>query len=74
MIGYVFRALSSRHDPYNVIDFVVQYFMIVTAPVFISASIYVCLTKLMRRAERDEGFRWDSGMMGRWWLKSRVIL
>ncbi|KAI9052253.1 hypothetical protein LZ554_003610 [Drepanopeziza brunnea f. sp. 'monogermtubi'] len=47
VIGYAFRALSSRKDPYRVNFFVVQYFLIVTAPVLISASIYVCLTKVL---------------------------
>ncbi|KAL6720102.1 phospholipid-translocating ATPase rsb1 [Lecanora helva] len=54
-IGYVFRSLSAKRDPYNIIDFVVQYFCIVTAPVFISASIYVCLSRLITWAE-GEGF------------------
>lgn len=54
VIGYAFRSLSSRKDPYYVIYFVVQYFLIVTAPVFISASIYVCLTKLIRWASVAE--------------------
>lgn len=51
-LGYVFRALSARQDPYNIIDFIVQYFCIVTAPVFISASIYVCLSRLITWADR----------------------
>jgi len=70
-IGYAFRTLSSRRDPYNVIDFVVQYFMIVTAPVFISASIYVCLSRLIMWAEGGEvGWRRE----GRWWFRPRVVL
>ena len=55
VIGYIFRSLSSRKDPYHIIYFVVQYFCIVTAPVFISASIYVCLSKLIAWAQ-FEGF------------------
>ena len=51
VIGYIFRSFSAKRDPYNIIYFVVQYFMIVTAPVFISASIYVCLSKLIRWAQ-----------------------
>ncbi|KAL2068026.1 hypothetical protein VTL71DRAFT_16124 [Oculimacula yallundae] len=47
VVGYSFRALSSRKDPYRITFFVVQYFLIVTAPVLISASIYVCLTKVL---------------------------
>ncbi|MCJ1242413.1 hypothetical protein MMC14_010421, partial [Varicellaria rhodocarpa] len=37
VVGYVFRSLSSRIDPYSVPYFVVQYFFIVVAPVFFSA-------------------------------------
>jgi hypothetical protein len=51
--GYIFRALSSRKDPYRITYFVVEYFFIVTAPVLISASIYVCLTKLITWAEAE---------------------
>ena len=53
VIGYAFRALSSRKDPYRISYFVVEYFLIVTAPVFISASIYVCLTKLVNWAASE---------------------
>jgi len=53
--GYVFRALSSRKDPYRITYFVVAYFLIVTAPVLISASIYVCLTKILAWTA-DQGF------------------
>ncbi len=54
VIGYAFRLASSRNDPYNIIYFVVAYFFIVTAPVLISASIYVCLTYLIRWAKIEE--------------------
>lgn len=53
VVGYIFRALSSRKDPYRIVYFVVEYFLIVTAPVLISASIYVCLTKLITWAEAE---------------------
>jgi hypothetical protein len=53
VVGYVFRALSSNKDPYRITYFVVEYFLIVTAPVLISASIYVCLTKLITWAESE---------------------
>lgn len=53
VVGYAFRSLSSRKDPYRVTFFVVQYFLIVTAPVLISASIYVCLTKIIAWAEQE---------------------
>lgn len=53
VVGYIFRALSSRKDPYNVIYFVVQYFFIVCAPVFLSAAIYVVLSRFIQLAGRS---------------------
>lgn len=53
IIGYIFRTLASVKDPYRVTYFVVQYFFIVVAPVFISASIYVCLNQLIRWASAE---------------------
>lgn len=50
IIGYAFRLRSSpppTGDPYNVINFVVQYFFIVCAPVFLSAGIYTTLTSFI---------------------------
>ena len=47
IIGYIFRLLSSQQDPYSVIWFVVQYFMIVTAPVFFSAAIYTIVSVMI---------------------------
>ncbi|KAI4277504.1 MAG: hypothetical protein LQ337_001722 [Flavoplaca oasis] len=50
IVGYVFRLRSSPPpvgNPYNVINFVVQYFFIVTAPVFLSAAIYTTLTSFI---------------------------
>lgn len=38
IVGYIFRSLSSKVDPYFVPYFVVQYFFIVVAPVFFSAG------------------------------------
>lgn len=67
-VGYIFRSLSSKDNPYNIIWFVVQYFLIVVAPVFISASIYVCINKLITWA-KSYGFEAD-----RWWLAPKVIL
>ncbi len=69
IIGYIFRTLSSVQDPYLVTDFVVQYFFIVVAPVFISASIYVCLSKLIRLAGA-EGFDVQSHFL----LRPKVLL
>lgn len=53
IIGYTFRFRSYHDDPYNKIYFIVQYFFIVVAPVLLSASIYVCLTKLIRQTQRS---------------------
>lgn len=73
-IGYIFRTLSSQNDPYNIIWFVVQYFLIVVAPVFISASIYISINRLIAWAtsigfngasDRDQGRRW--------WLSPKLI-
>ena len=51
VLGYVFRSLSSHKDPYRIGYFVAEYFLIVTAPVLISASIYVCLTHIITWTE-----------------------
>ena len=67
-VGYIFRSLSSKNDPYHIIWFVVQYFMIVVAPVFISASIYVCINKLIAWA-KSFGYKTDH-----WWLAPKVVL
>ena len=67
-IGYIFRSLSAKENPYDIIWFVVQYFMIVVAPVFISASIYVCINKLINWA-KSLGAVVDS-----WWFAPRVVL
>ncbi|KAI9851471.1 MAG: hypothetical protein M1838_003546 [Thelocarpon superellum] len=69
VVGYVGRTLSSKKDPYSVDYFVIQYFFIVVAPVFISASIYVCLSRLIRWAE-TEGF----DVQSRRHLRPKVIL
>lgn len=53
IVGYIFRALSSQKDPYNIIYFVVQYFFIVCAPVFLSAAIYVVLSRFIQMAGRS---------------------
>jgi hypothetical protein len=55
IIGFVLRILSSQIDPYRIAFFVGQYFCITCAPVFISAGIYIYLTKFTRWAI-DSGF------------------
>jgi hypothetical protein len=62
VIGYISRALSSRDDPYSIIYFVIYYSFIVVAPVFISASIYICLTKLIAWVE-NEGLQLHSRIL-----------
>lgn len=50
LVGYAFRLRSSpppTGDPYDVVSFVVQYFFIVVAPVFLSAALYTTLTSLI---------------------------
>lgn len=53
VVGYIFRALSSQKDPYSVVYFVVQYFFIVCAPVFLSAAVYVVLSRFIQVAGRS---------------------
>ena len=73
-IGYIFRTLSAKNDPYNVIWFVVQYFLIVVAPVFISASIYLSINRLIVWAA-SVGFNDASDNKHQhWWLSPRLIL
>lgn len=51
IIGYGARLESSPPpvgDPYMVIPFVIQYFFIVVAPVFLSAGLYTVLTSMIR--------------------------
>ncbi|KAI9723903.1 MAG: hypothetical protein M1828_004022 [Chrysothrix sp. TS-e1954] len=67
ILGYVFRALSSQKDPYSVTYSVAQYFLIVVAPVFISASIYVCLSQLLAYVRSATGY-------ARNWLSRKPIL
>ncbi|KAF2114719.1 RTA1 like protein-domain-containing protein [Lophiotrema nucula] len=52
IVGYVFRSLSSKVDPYRVTFFVVQYFFIVVAPVFFAAAIYTILSILINSTGR----------------------
>jgi RTA1 like protein len=53
VVGYAFRLLSSRVDPYSVLNFVIQYFFIVIAPIFFSAAIYTVLTVYINRTKRE---------------------
>ena len=69
VVGYAFRSLSAKKNPYNVIYFVVQYFFIVTAPVFIAATIYVCLSRLINWSRQSE-----FNTARRKWLRPKLIL
>jgi RTA1 like protein len=53
VVGYAFRLLSARVNPYSVLNFVIQYFFIVVAPIFFSAAIYTVLTVLITRTRRE---------------------
>lgn len=73
--GYIFRTLSSQNDPYSIIWFVVQYFLIVVAPVFISASIYFSINRLIAWAASTTAFNDVSdNKQRRWWLSPKLIL
>lgn len=73
-IGYIFRSLSSRNDPYSIIWFVVQYFLIVVAPVFISASIYYSINRLITWAASIGFDDAADSKERRWWLSPKLIL
>jgi len=47
VVGYIFRLLASKRNPYSVSYFVTQYFCIVVAPVFFSAAIYTIISVLI---------------------------
>lgn len=53
IIGYIARTLSAKVNPYNLIFFILQYFFIVTAPVFLAAGIYTILSALIHRLGRE---------------------
>lgn len=50
---HISRSLSAKVNPYNLIYFIIQYFFIVTAPVFLSAGIYTILSALIHRLGRE---------------------
>ncbi|UNI18614.1 hypothetical protein JDV02_004869 [Purpureocillium takamizusanense] len=65
IVGYVARSLSAERDPYHLIYFVLNYFFIVTAPVFLAAGIYTVLSALISRLGDDTRYAF---------LPPRVIL
>ena len=52
IIGYIFRILASKINPYSVAYFVAQYFCIVVAPVFYSAAIYTIISVMITHVGR----------------------
>jgi hypothetical protein len=53
IVGYIARCLSAKVNPYNLIYFIVCYFFVVTAPVFLAAGIYAILSALIHRLGRS---------------------
>ncbi|KAK1756665.1 RTA1 like protein-domain-containing protein [Echria macrotheca] len=53
IVGYIARTMSAKVNPYNLIYFILQYFFIVTAPVFLAAGIYAVLSALIHRLGRE---------------------
>jgi hypothetical protein len=56
IVGYIARSLSAKKNPYNLIYFILNYFFIVTAPVFLAAGIYTILSALIPRLGRKYSF------------------
>lgn len=56
VVGYVARSLSAKKDPYHLLYFILNYFFIVTAPVFLAAAIYTILSALISRIGRQYSF------------------
>ena len=53
IIGFIFRILAAKINPYAVSYFVAQYFTIVVAPVMFSAAIYTVITIMINRVGRQ---------------------
>lgn len=56
VVGYIARSLSAKKNPYNLLYFILNYFFIVTAPVFLAAGIYTILSALIPRLGRQYSF------------------
>jgi hypothetical protein len=52
IVGYIFRILAAKRNPYSVAYFVGQYFCIVVAPVFYSAAIYTLISVMINKVGR----------------------
>lgn len=57
VVGYIARSLSAKKDPYHLLYFILNYFFIVTAPVFLAAAVYTILLAMMTRIGRDYSLR-----------------
>ena len=55
-MGYIARSLSAQKDPYHLLYFILNYFFIVTAPVFLAAGIYTILSALIPRLGSQYSF------------------
>ena len=53
IIGFIFRILAAKINPYSVAYFVAQYFCIVVAPVFYSAAIYTIISVMINKIGRQ---------------------
>lgn len=67
--GYIPRYLSATKDPYSITYFVIEYFLIVCAPVLITAAFYACLYKMAQW-----GTRTATRATKDIWMKPRWIL
>ncbi|KAF4470517.1 chitinase [Fusarium albosuccineum] len=56
IVGYIARSLSAKKDPYHLLYFILNYFFIVTAPVFLAAGVYTILSALIPRLGRRYSF------------------
>ncbi|KAJ5682403.1 hypothetical protein N7462_005568 [Penicillium macrosclerotiorum] len=72
IIGYIARSLSAKKDPYNLIYFVLNYFFVVTAPVFLAAGVYTVLSALISRLGNGYSFLRPTVILG-FFITSDVI-
>ncbi|KAK5807657.1 hypothetical protein VI817_001915 [Penicillium citrinum] len=72
IIGYIARSLSAKKNPYDLIYFVLNYFFIVTAPVFLAAGIYTILSALIPRLGSRYSFLSPKVILG-FFITSDVI-
>lgn len=56
IIGYTARSLPSKKDTYSFIYFIINYFFIVAASVFLAAGVYTILSALIVRLANKYSF------------------